>query len=204
MKEVLLVIIIGYFFGCLQSSYLIGKYIKKIDIRKHGTGNAGASNTTIVLGWKYGAMVALIDILKAIISILIVKWIFNNYNYSNNLYFLLYLNGLFVILGHNYPFYMSFKGGKGTASLIGMMLVINYKMGLIGILAIVIITIVSDYIAIGTFGTLISLIVLTKVFGYGNSSFIIAIIISLLSLYKHIPNIIRIINKEETGLRKTL
>ncbi len=203
MREILICIILGYFFGCFQSSYFIGKIFKKVDIRQHGSGNAGASNTTIVLGWRYGLLVGLIDIFKPIISILIIKYLFIDYVAKDYLYFLMYLNGLFVILGHDFPFFMKFKGGKGTASLVGMLIVIDIRIAIIGVLAIVVITIVSDYIALGTFGLLLSFLISTIFFKYSISCIVISLLITVISVYKHKINIKRIIDRTETGLRQT-
>ena len=124
MKSYLIVIIIGYLFGCLQWSYFISKGIFKTDIRRLGGGNAGASNTVVSLGWKWGVLVAILDILKAIASILLVSYLIKLSIIEGNILHL-YLNGLFVILGHDYPFFMGFKGGKGTASLLGMIIAID-------------------------------------------------------------------------------
>lgn len=204
MARIFIVIIIGYLFGCIQTSYILGKIFRKVDIRTLGNGNAGASNTTVSLGWKYGIIVAIADIAKAVFSILIIKYLYNSQVSNSFLLFLLYLNGFFVILGHDYPFYLNFKGGKGTASLIGMLLMIDIRLGFIGILSIVILTLVTDYITIGTMGLVLSFTLFTILLGYNIGSIIVAIAISMLSIYKHLPNIKNIIAGTETGLRKTL
>ena len=145
MERYALIILLGYIFGCLQWSYILGKIIKKKDIRSLGVGNAGASNTVTVFGWKMGVVVGILDISKAIISIIIIRYILKSTDMLS-----IYLNGTSVILGHNYPFFMGFKGGKGTASTVGMLLAINYKLGLLGILVILLVTLFTDYIALGT------------------------------------------------------
>ena len=204
MGRIFIVIIIGYLFGCIQTSYILGKTFGKVDIRTLGNGNAGASNTTVSLGWKYGIVVALVDILKAVFSILIIKYLFHSQVSNSFLLFLLYLNGFFVILGHDYPFYVNFKGGKGTASLIGMLMIIDIRLGLIGILSIVILTLITDYITIGTMGLVLLFTLFTIIFGYNIGCIIVAIAITMLSIYKHLPNINKIIAGTETGLRKAL
>lgn len=199
-----IIVLIGYIFGCFQSSYIISKTFKKVDIRNLGNGNAGASNTVISLGWKWGALVAILDIAKAIISIFIIKYFLKNSLPHDSLPFYLYLNGFSVILGHNFPFYMAFKGGKGTASLIGMLIAIDYRIAIIGILTIILITIITDYIALGTIGLVIFFSMSTAFFKYDVNAIFISILIALLSIYKHLPNINKILKKEEVGLRKTL
>lgn len=199
--EIIFTIIIGYLFGCIQTSFFLVKLIKGVDIRTLGNNNAGASNTTASIGWKYGILVGIIDVLKAVVSINLIAILFKDYS---NLIFLKYLNGLFVILGHNYPFFLNFKGGKGTASLIGMMLSINFKLGICGILLMIFITIFTQYIALATISTLIFFVLFTIYSSYGLSSILISIIIALLGIYKHLDNIKNIKNKTEKKLSSTL
>jgi glycerol-3-phosphate acyltransferase PlsY len=199
MERYLIVITLGYIFGCLQWSYIIGKLLKKQDIRNLGGGNAGASNTVTVFGWKMGVAVGLLDILKAIISIIIIRYILKSTDM-----FELYLNGTSVVLGHNYPFFMGFKGGKGTASTVGMMLAINYKLGLLGILVIFLVTVLSDYIALGTMALVSFFVIATLYLGYGPQCLVLAIFLALLSAYKHLPNMKRILARQESGLRDAL
>ncbi|WP_157950194.1 glycerol-3-phosphate acyltransferase [Vallitalea okinawensis] len=195
---------VGYLFGCFQSSYFIGKFIKKIDIRDLGNGNAGASNTTVAFGAKYGLIVAVLDILKAVVSIAIMRLIFKNSVPEIELYNILFLNGLFVIIGHNFPFFMSFKGGKGTASLLGMLLAIDFRLGLLGILVMVVIPLVTDYIVLGTMGLIILLIGGTLLIHNHVVSLLIVTFIAAMSVYKHIPNLKRIINGSEKRVRSSL
>lgn len=204
MMNYFIVAFIGYVFGCLQFSYILGKTLRNVDIRTLGYGNAGASNAVISLGWKYGIAVALLDILKSIVSILIVKGLFKNVVNIEQLNFYLYLNGFFVIVGHNHPFFMKFKGGKGTASLVGMLIAINIPMALLGILIIIIVTIATDYIALGTIALVIYFIIATVYLKLGTGAIIISIAIAMMSVFNHLKNIKRIINKEENGLRKAM
>lgn len=199
MEKYALIILLGYGFGCLQWSYILTKLFKKQDIRSLGVGNAGASNMVISFGWKVGLLVAVLDILKAIISILIIRYIFKLDDPSS-----LYLNGAGVILGHNYPFFMNFKGGKGTASTIGMLFGLNYKLGLLGVLVIVIVAFATNYIVLGTMALVLFLILATAVLNLGYIPIIIAAFIALQSLYKHLPNIKKIIEKKEPLLREAL
>jgi len=194
-------IIIGYGLGCLQPAYLISRFILKGDIRDKGNGNAGASNMTVAYGKKMGFIVALIDILKATIALWFIKDLFGATSQINTL---LYLTGFCVILGHNYPFYMGFKGGKGTASLIGLLFGLNIGMGVIGLVILLAATFISDYIVIGTFSLLLSFIIMTYFLHYGIVPLMISVIIGLLSLYKHRENIVKIINREEKSVRGTL
>jgi glycerol-3-phosphate acyltransferase PlsY len=198
MNEFIITALIGYCLGNFQTSYILGKFLKKVDIRQLGNGNAGASNATKTLGWKYGIVIALMDILKAVFAVAIVRRL---YPHSDVLFF---LAGLFTILGHVYPVLLGFKGGKGTASLIGMVLGIDYRIGILLFLLLASITIITDYIALGTIIVVSLFPILAYVFGYSTQSVVICIFIALLSIYKHLSNVKNIINKKEPGLRKTI
>lgn len=194
-------IILGYGLGCFQTSYLISRYLLKEDVRTKGNGNAGASNMTVAYGKKMGLFVALIDMLKATAAIMIGKNIFMGEPLLNTL---LYVIGLFVIVGHNFPFYMGFKGGKGTASLAGMLFGLNVFMGCIGVVIAISATLISDYIVIGTFSLLLAFNIMTYFLGYGMVPLLLSIVISLLSVYKHRENIELMIKREERSVRETL
>src|SRR5690606_27281195 len=103
MEYVVFSLIIGYLIGCIQPSYVISK-IKKQNIKELGSKNAGASNVTVVFGWKYGIIVGLIDILKPVLSIFVVWGLFQSSVSTEFLLILYYLNGAAVITGHIFPF----------------------------------------------------------------------------------------------------
>lgn len=199
--DYIIVILVGYIFGCLQWSYILSMIIKKQDIRSLGGGNAGASNMVVSFGWKIGTLVALLDIFKAIISIFIIRYLISISLLENNMFYI-YLNGFFVILGHNYPFYMNFKGGKGTASTFGMLIAIDYRLGIIGFLLVLIVTLVTDFIALGALALVIFLILGTMFLKLGDPSIFIAVLITLLGIYKHIPNIKNILAEKEDGISR--
>ncbi|MBW8384029.1 MAG: glycerol-3-phosphate acyltransferase, partial [Youngiibacter sp.] len=137
------IILIGYLLGNLQSAYILGRVFKKVDIRELGFGNAGASNAAVSFGWSWGVTVALLDIAKAFLSVMIVRSLMAT-GFVEQGYFPMYLNGAAVILGHDFPFFMRFKGGKGTASYAGMLLGINPLLGFAGIILTTIVTVVTD------------------------------------------------------------
>src|SRR5699024_1953138 len=108
-------------------SQMIGK-LENINIKQNDMKHAGASNTNGLLGWKFGFIVAFIDIIKAVISLMVATVFLNKVGVAIEWHvLLLYVNALFVIVGHNYPIQMSFNGGKGTASLFGVLLFIDWK-----------------------------------------------------------------------------
>ncbi len=190
--------IIGYLFGCIQTSFFIGKFVRKIDIRQHGTTNAGASNVTMVMGFKWGLFAGLIDVLKASAAVWTVNAI-----YPGSLDSAL-IAGFFAVMGHIYPFFMGFKGGKGIASLIGMYLAIDWRFGLIILGIQVIASLATDLVTVGSVLLYIALPFLTIYFGHPIFGIYISLILLMIGIYKHYPNIIRVIKKEEPRIRAVL
>ncbi len=118
--ERIICVCIGYAFGLLQTGYLYGR-LHHIDIRKQGSGNAGTTNALRTLGWKAGAVTLLGDAFKCVFAVLAVQQIFKN-SHADILPLLSMYAGMGAVLGHNYPFYMKFKGGKGIAATAGLLL----------------------------------------------------------------------------------
>ena len=203
MKEIIISAVVGYLLGNIQAAYILGKLIKKVDIRTMGQGNAGASNAVESLGWKFGVLVAIIDVLKGAVSILLIKMLFKVELNSEGA-FLLYLAGYTAILGHIYPFYMNFKGGKGTATLIGILLGMNPLYGLIGILFIAATTFLTDYIVLGTAALTTYVVVLTYLKDLGPGALILSILGALLRMFLHRKKYKRIKLGTETRLSQVL
>ena len=116
----LICLLIGYVFGCFQTSYIYGR-MHGIDIRNYGSGNAGTTNSLRVLGKKAGAIVLLCDMLKTGLAIVLVRLLFRE-QYGDILYLLAIYAAAGCILGHNFPFYLGFKGGKGIACMAGLVI----------------------------------------------------------------------------------
>ncbi len=190
----ILVILIAYILGSSSMSFYLAK-LKNVDIKNKGSKNLGASNTMILLGWKYGILVAMHDIGKAALSVLLAKAVFPDLPYIG------FVAGVASVLGHIFPFYLKFKGGKGFASYVGMTLALNWKFALVLILAVAIVTLVTDYIVIGTTLTVISV---PTYFGITMWSWIAAgilLIATVVIIYKHRKNYVQIANGTEIGLR---
>ncbi len=196
--------LIGYLFGCIQSSYLIGKLFFKKNIKELGNGNAGGSNALLVFGKKVGFTVIVLDVLKVVIASWVLSLVLPNDYYMANRMSLVYICGLSAIAGHNFPFYMKFKGGKGTAALLGMLMAIDIKLFFAGLLALILFTIVFDYIVVGTGGLLLTLLVYTIIYVREPIPLAIAIFICAMSVYKHRENIPRILNGTEKSVRASL
>ncbi len=128
----LICLAIGYVFGLFQTAYFYGK-AHGIDIRQHGSGNAGTTNALRVLGTKAGVIVLLGDCLKCILAVVAVRLLFGR-SHEEILYLLCLYAGAGAILGHNFPFYMGFKGGKGIAATAGMVLSFHPYFIIMGVL----------------------------------------------------------------------
>ncbi len=196
--------LIGYFIGAFQISYIVGKIFFKKDIRTLGNGNVGASNALIVFGRRVGVLTGLVDILKSFIAILIVKSLFGAELDSVALMGLIYLTGFFAIVGHNHPFYLQFKGGKGTAALFGIILGVDYRLLIVSIIVFLAFALITDYIVIGTLSLVSLFLIYTVIFWRNPLCIVIAFIIFSLSIYKHLPNYKDIKNGTEKRIRKSV
>ena len=125
MSNFLLAFSVGYVFGCFQTSYFLSKKFINKDIRKMGSGNAGASNVTSEMCLKFGIITAILDILKAYLPVKLILIIFPTASQQIEL---MVIAGTAAILGHIFPFFMNFKGGKGIASYLGVLLGIDLQL----------------------------------------------------------------------------
>lgn len=144
-----LMIIGGYLIGSFHGSFIAQK-LSGTNVKENGIKNSGASNATIVLGWKYGLLVAIFDIGKGLIAVLVLSSLISSLQTFTELQnSLLFLMSFMVVIGHNYPVWMKFNGGKGTATVIGVLLALDWKMGLIGLFGLVVVSLITDYLLIG-------------------------------------------------------
>jgi len=188
---ILMIILVGYFIGSLHGSFL-AQWLSGVKIKEQGVKNSGASNATIVLGWKFGILVALFDIGKGFIAVLLLRYISHSNSFFEHSPTLLLLMGAAVILGHNYPLWMNFDGGKGTASLIGIMFSIDWKMGFIGLALLILITLLTDYLPIGVLFLYFTFLVYVFWFTAGFWPTFISLALFILAIWKHRENILRI------------
>ena len=178
-------------------AYYIARW-RAVDLRSGGSGNLGASNATVLLGWKAGVLVAVHDIGKAALVVLAMKWFFPHAANVGS------VAGVACVLGHIFPFYLKFRGGKGFASYLGMTLALNWKLALIVLAAVVIVTVVTDYIVCGTFTAIVTVPVYM---GWATRSWLPALILAAATaviFYKHRENIPRMLNHTELGLRSAI
>lgn len=186
---------LGYLLGGLSPSALFGK-IKKTDLRKKGTGNLGATNTTIVLGKKYGLAVMLFDIFKAYLAVKVAKVLFPRVAIAG------VVAGGFAVIGHIYPFYMRFKGGKGLAAFGGFVLGVDNMMFLVLLTIAVLSVFVVNYTVAMPFSAGI-LFPFLYFFKTGETiGFIIVLFVSAVLIFNHIPNVCRIKRGEDVRVRE--
>lgn len=182
---VLLIMLISYIVGSLNLSYFLSK-LRGYDIRQHGSGNAGASNVVIMMGKKMGLIVALVDIFKAFLVCTLAMKVFPDTIYIGP------LAGTCAMLGHIFPFYMNFKGGKGLASLGGTILALDPKMFVVLLTIAIVLAVVTNYICVVPMSISI---VFAVIYGYTRRSlvsFLILMVAAVVINYRHIENIRRI------------
>ena len=139
---------IGYVFGLFQTGYIYGR-MHGMDIRKHGSGNAGSTNALRTMGVKAGAITLLGDCFKCVIAVLVVRGVFAS-RCPEILPLLSLYAGFGAVLGHNYPFYLGFKGGKGIAATAGMILATDLRMAAVCLVVFVVIVAVTRYVSLGS------------------------------------------------------
>ncbi len=199
---------IGYLFGLFQTAYIYGK-LHGIDIRNYGSGNAGTTNTLRVLGTKAGLIVLFGDIMKCILAVVITGLLFDK-SHPEMLYLLKMYAAAGAILGHNFPFYLKFKGGKGIAATAGLILSFHPYLIPLGVILFFGAFFITHYVSLGSLlvyaGFMIELIILGQrgVFGMTqpllNEMYIIAAGLTVMAYYKHRENIKRLLSGTE---RKT-
>lgn len=188
--------LIGYLLGCSNMAYFLGKW-HGADLRRGGTGNLGASNTVVLLGWKAGVLTALHDIGKAVLAVLVAKWLFPAVENVGA------VAGVACVLGHIFPFYLNFKGGKGFASYFGVTLALNWKLALVLMVVGILVTLITDYITCATVTTVVTV----PVYLFFTSGWLLAAILlvaTVVMLWKHRENYRRILSGTELGLRSAM
>ncbi len=201
-------IVIGYVFGIFQTAFIYGK-MNGIDIRDHGSGNAGTTNALRVLGKKAGIIVFFGDALKCLFAMLFVQLLFGK-SHPDMAALLRIYAGLGAVLGHNFPFYMGFKGGKGIAATGGMSLGMAWQCVLCVAIAFFGIFLTTHYVSLGSLVMYVVFVISLVVMGqtgcfampapYLYEMYAIAVFLMIMAFVRHRSNISRLIHKNE---RKT-
>ncbi len=201
-------LVIGYLFGIIQTAYIYGK-MNGIDIREHGSGNAGTTNALRVLGKKAGVIVFAGDFLKCFLAIHLVQIIFKNSAAD-----ILPLVGLYgatgCILGHNFPVQLNFRGGKGIACTAGLLAAFDVRIGLIALITFLAIVIVTRYVSLGSMVIVTEFALFIIVFGQLGlyhmaqapliEMYVMAAFLAGMAIYRHRANIVRLLNGTENKI----
>ena len=211
--ERVICLIIGYVFGLFQTAYFYGK-MHGIDIRQHGSGNAGTTNTLRVLGTKAGLIVLAGDCLKCMAAIWVVKLLFGA-SHPEIVYLLKLYAAAGAIIGHNYPFYLGFKGGKGIAATAGLILAFHPYFIVMGVAVFFGIFFTTHYVSLGSLlvyvGLMIEMVVCGQMGLFAGMSRIqlyemygITAFLAIMAYWKHRENIVRLLhgNERKTYLTK--
>ncbi len=196
----IVVSIIAYFIGSISFSVIFSRKFAGFDVREKGSGNAGATNVLRTVGKNVALLTLLCDILKGVIAILIAIiageiWI------DADVELLKYLAGFFAILGHTFPIFFEFRGGKGVATALGILITLNWKIGLICLIFAIILIAVTKMVSVGSILSAILYPILTIFMAEVDiKAIIISILIALLVIFNHRENIKRIKNGTENKL----
>jgi glycerol-3-phosphate acyltransferase PlsY len=191
--RIVIILLIGYLIGNFSTSYFVGK-ANNVDVRTKGSGNLGATNTLRVLGLKAGLITFVGDLLKGALAALVGKMIMDGALVGGM------IGGLGVVLGHNWPVFLRFKGGKGVAATGGVAFALTPLIGLIVMCVGFGTVAISKYVSIGSVVALITYVSLFFIFGLGTTPIIIACIIGCVGIIRHKDNIKRLIDGNENKI----
>ena len=199
---------IGYVFGLFQTAFMYGK-MHGIDIREHGSGNAGTTNALRTLGWKAGAITFIGDCLKCVLAVLLVRFIFAD---SSHVELLAIYAGLGAVLGHNFPFYLRFRGGKGIASTLGVVLVVCPQAIPVCLSVFLLCLWLSKYVSLGSI--LMSILLMIQVLLFNAYGILgvegiavwefnaLMLVFTVMAIIRHRANIVRLAKGTENKIGK--
>ena len=214
MLSFVVIILLSYLLGSIPSSIWVGRIYKKIDIRNYGSGNAGATNTFRILGWKAGIVVALIDLTKGFTA----AYFISNIGYVvgdipshvgvwNTHVFMMIIAGVSAVIGHMFPLYANFKGGKGVITAAGMLYAIEPYSISVALLVFLIVLITSHYVSLASISASFIYPFVMLFMRYvlmihlDGSQIVFASILAAALIIKHISNIRRLLKGEENRIR---
>ena len=193
--QYILVIVLSYLLGCSNMATYIAA-VKKVDLSAGGSGNPGASNAVILMGWGAGVLTAVHDIGKAALAVILARLVFPDLPHIGA------AAGVAAVLGHIYPFWMKFKGGKGFASYLGMTIALHWKFAIAVLLLVVVVTLVTDYIVAATTTTIVVVPIGLGVLTQSLILPLILLVASAVIAWKHRENYVRMYHGTEIRFRK--
>ncbi|GIP25570.1 glycerol-3-phosphate acyltransferase [Paenibacillus sp. J23TS9] len=194
----IIAIVLSYLLGSVSFSVVLAKMLKGIDIRQHGSGNAGATNTLRILGKGPAIVVLLLDVLKGIVAVWVGRWLGDGNEWIPA------LCGIAAIIGHNWPIYFHFRGGKGIATTIGVMATLSFVPALCAGAIAILLIVITRYVSLGSLVfvalTPISLLISGLIFGFDWSVFWSSFVICLFAFWRHRSNIVKIVQGRENKI----
>ena len=209
-----IIIILSYLVGSIPTSIIISKAARGIDIRNHGSGNAGGTNVMRVLGWKYGLLVIILDALKGAVAVILVARLFfgplpfANISPFDDFTLVQIIAGISAVIGHIWTVFAGFKGGKGIATALGMLVMLVTVEMLIAVGIFTLVVLISRYVSLGSIIAAISVpstlfirenLLQIDIPGY-STLFPFIIAVSALVIFTHRKNLIRLINGNENKI----
>lgn len=186
--------ILTYFTAAIPFGLLLAKYFAKTDIRKHGSGNIGATNVARVIGKKLGLMTLLLDGLKGALMVIIARFAFHN---VNNLHGFLVIVASLAVLAHIFPIYLNFKGGKGVATSLAVLIALDFPIGFLAICFWILTYIAFRISSVASLVAILSSAISSLAFDTPVSQLIFCWFLFFLILYRHKENLLRLISGEE-------
>ena len=209
MAVYILMAVIAYAIGSVNFSIIFSKKFAGFDVREKGSGNAGTTNMLRSVGKGLAALTLICDILKGVVAILIAYWIGNISKDNTNPEILIQIAGIFAVIGHTFPVYFGFKGGKGVATSLGILLLINWQIGLICLVFALLVMILTRMVSLGSIMAAVLFPVLTIFITTGDNShylvnegsyIIFGFIMAIIVIFNHRANLMRIYKGEENKI----
>lgn len=209
MAVYILMAVIAYAIGSVNFSIIFSKKFAGFDVREKGSGNAGTTNMLRSVGKGLAALTLICDILKGVVAILIAYWIGNISKDNTNPEVLIQIAGIFAVIGHTFPVYFGFKGGKGVATSLGILLLINWQIGLICLVFALLVMILTRMVSLGSIMAAVLFPVLTIFITPGDNShylvnegsyIIFGFIMAIIVIFNHRANLMRIYKGEENKI----
>ena len=208
------VILLSYLVGSIPTSIIVSKLTKGIDIRDYGSGNAGGTNVMRVLGWKQGLFVIILDALKGVLAVVVIARLhsgaipFTNETPFDDFTLIQIIAGIAAVIGHVWTVFAGFRGGKGIATALGMLLMITTVDMLVAVGIFALVVLISRYVSlgsiIGAIAVPLTLIVRENIFNVNipnyNTLLPFVILVTLIVIFTHRKNVVRLINGDENKL----
>lgn len=194
------VTLIAYLLGSISTSILVSKIMMGFDLRDRGSGNAGTTNALRTMGKKAALYVLIGDLLKGIVAVLVARMVALYFKYDQSLFEC--VAAFAAVMGHNFPVYFKFKGGKGVLTSFAVILMLDWKIALLLLLFEIIIIVTTKYVSLGSCLTAVLFMILATVFKRGDIYYLVlSYVLSIILIVRHRTNIKRLIKGEESKIK---